>query len=141
MTATNRSTRLHTDNKRAVQGAGWGWLSRSDQTVVAVFVGVALLLILVGTWGLTDVDQQPAIPMPYRIDINTASWPELAQLPGIGETLARRIVASRETEGLFRRPADLRRVRGVGPVVLERILPYLEPWPNETTVTERSAVR
>lgn len=38
----------------------------------------------------------PTIPAPNLIDLNTATVAELATLPGIGETRARAIVASRE---------------------------------------------
>lgn len=55
-------------------------------------------------------------------------------LPGLGETLAKRIVASRESEGPFRDHDDLRRVRGIGPRTLERIRPYLLPIPEIESV-------
>lgn len=59
-----------------------------------------------------------------------SSWPELAQLPQIGETLARRIVESREADGPFLDHDDLLRVRGIGPKTLEGIRPYLLPMPD-----------
>jgi competence protein ComEA len=61
--------------------------------------------------------------------INQADWPELAELPEIGPTLARRIVESRESAGPFADHEDLRRVRGIGPLTLERMRPYLLPMP------------
>jgi len=71
----------------------------------------------------------PAAPMAsdyvYRIDINQADWPAWAQLPGIGETLARRIVAERESHGPFVSIDDLRRVKGVGVKTLEKMRPHL----------------
>jgi competence protein ComEA len=63
----------------------------------------------------------------FEVDINSADWPELAQLPTIGETLARRIVESRQKGGPFRDHEDLRRVHGIGPRTLEAIRPYLRP--------------
>ena len=57
-------------------------------------------------------------------------WPELSQLPGIGETLARRIVESRVDDGPFVDHSDLTRVRGIGPRTLARIAPYLLPMPE-----------
>jgi competence ComEA-like helix-hairpin-helix protein len=50
-----------------------------------------------------------------RIDLNRASTADLADLPGVGEGLARRIARERETAGPFRSVEDLARVRGVGP--------------------------
>ena len=61
-----------------------------------------------------------------RIDPNTASEEELDRLPGVGPSVARRIVASREADGAFRTLEDLTRVRGIGQRSLERLGPYLE---------------
>jgi competence ComEA-like helix-hairpin-helix protein len=47
------------------------------------------------------------------IDINGASAAELEALPGIGETLAKRIVEFREKNGRFRRPENLLLVPGM----------------------------
>ena len=48
-----------------------------------------------------------------RININTASANELETLPGIGKSLAERIVEQREKFGPFRRPEHLLMVRGI----------------------------
>jgi competence protein ComEA len=63
-----------------------------------------------------------------------ADWPELSLLPGVGETLARRIVESRSKHGRFADLDDLRRVRGIGPKTLERIRPFLRPLPPAANV-------
>ena len=46
-------------------------------------------------------------------------------LPGIGETLAKRIVQSREADGPYRRPDDLQRVKRIGPGKVREMRPYL----------------
>lgn len=76
--------------------------------------------------------QEPPTSVPplaesyvYQIDINQATWSEWAQLPGIGETLARRIVAERESDGPFKSIDDLRRVKGIGAKTLEKMRPHL----------------
>ncbi len=56
-----------------------------------------------------------------KVDLNTASVEELVRLPGIGEVLAGRIVAYRETHGRFASVDELAAVSGIGPVVLEGI--------------------
>ncbi|MBI2826885.1 MAG: helix-hairpin-helix domain-containing protein [Planctomycetia bacterium] len=73
----------------------------------------------------------------FEVDINEADWPELAQLPGVGETLARRIVESRQTDGPFADHEELRRIRGIGPRTLERIKPFLRPMPETSSVAGR----
>lgn len=59
----------------------------------------------------------------YRgpISLNTATEQQLESLPGIGPSLARRIVAYREQNGPFRRVEDLQRVSGVGPKMIVRL--------------------
>ena len=69
-----------------------------------------------------------------RIDINAADAPALTLLPGIGPTLARRIVESRRAEGPFLDHDDLQRVRGIGPKTLEGMRPYLRPMPPADAV-------
>ncbi|MFQ5535859.1 MAG: ComEA family DNA-binding protein [Gemmatimonadota bacterium] len=61
---------------------------------------------------------------PARVDVNRADTLELQRLPGVGPALARRIAAARR-EGVFRRPEDLLRVRGIGPATLERLRPRI----------------
>jgi competence protein ComEA len=48
------------------------------------------------------------------VNINTASAEQLAALPRIGPAIAQRIVAYREKNGPFKRPADLMNVKGIG---------------------------
>lgn len=89
------------------------------------------------------VEDRPAIKPDHiaqvqtRIDPNTATWSELAQLPEIGESLAREIVAYREEHRvrasatatspvfIFRSTKDLDLIPGVGEKTLKRIEPYL----------------
>src|SRR5690606_20402589 len=95
-----------------------------------------LLLAVAGYWiasggqrgELIDIElHSEPLPIAFRVDINEAQWPELAQLPGIGETLAKRIVAHRTERGEFISHEQLRDVRGIGPLTLERLRPFLLP--------------
>ncbi|MED5449068.1 MAG: helix-hairpin-helix domain-containing protein [Planctomycetota bacterium] len=72
----------------------------------------------------------PRTPAGFRLDLNSANWAELSQLEGIGETLARRIVADREQNGRFTRVEDLQRVRGIGPRTVLRLKPWLTTDPR-----------
>lgn len=63
------------------------------------------------------------------IDVQQADWAELATLPGLGETLARRIVMHRmalQADGKsLDSPEQLLDVPGIGPKRLEDISPFL----------------
>lgn len=56
-----------------------------------------------------------------KININTASAAELEKLPGIGETLAQRIVEYREKYGKFQKIEDIMKVSRIGPKIFEQI--------------------
>jgi len=49
------------------------------------------------------------------VDVNTASEGDLERLPGVGPSLARRIVEYRQANGPFATPDDLQNVSGIGP--------------------------
>ena len=117
---------------------------RADQVALGVLT-LAGLLSLVGYWviqgghrgRLIDVDRADPRHIQFQLDLNEADWPEFAQLPDVGETLAKRIVASRRDEGPFIDHDDLRRVRGIGPKTLARVRPYLRPMPSGSSVAGR----
>ena len=60
-----------------------------------------------------------------RIDLNSATFEKLMLLPGIGETLAQRIITYRETVGPFRQTEDLLNVEGIGRDSLSEIQNYI----------------
>jgi len=57
----------------------------------------------------------PAPADPRPLDLNRASMEEIARLPGVGPSLARRIVEERERVGHFDSPEGLRGILGLGP--------------------------
>jgi competence protein ComEA len=117
-----------------------------DQAAVAGLVAFALVAMGIywfvqgGHRGeLIEIDRVGPLTARYLIDINQAQWPEFAELPELGETLARRIVASRDAAGPFGDHEDLLRVNGIGPRTLERLKPYLLPMPGQEEVVESGA--
>lgn len=59
------------------------------------------------------------------INLNRASAAELEELPGIGATLAARIIERRETQGPYRSVAELREVSGIGEKLFNQIAPLV----------------
>ena len=60
----------------------------------------------------------------FPVNINTASKKELDALPGIGETLAQRIIDYRSANGPFSTVDELTKVKGIGAKTLEKLKPY-----------------
>lgn len=57
---------------------------------------------------------------PVKVNINTASAEQLAELKGIGPSHAAGIVEYRQKNGAFKSPEDLIQVSGIGPKTLEK---------------------
>lgn len=77
---------------------------------------------------LVALRDETRIDPPLKgIDPNDASWSDLALLPDIGSQTANAIIAYREqhVRCVFRSPADLLAVKGIGPKTLEGITPHL----------------
>jgi competence protein ComEA len=107
-------------------------LTARQEAVLAVWFlfGLAGIWIWCGgnVWhprGMVDWEKTSHGPLSFQVDVNEATWAELTLLPRVGETIARRIVESREREGLFRRSDDLLRIHGIGVKTLERMRPLL----------------
>lgn len=60
-----------------------------------------------------------------KLNINTATRAELELLPGIGPSLAQRIIDHRDQHGLFKAIDDLDDVKGIGPRTLEKLRPLI----------------
>lgn len=105
------------------------WLRFSDQRTVAGLVAVGLVVLLVGRWyGVREPLEEPvreSLLVEFLVDVNRAESAELALLPGIGSTLAERIIRSRQQEGWFSSPGQLQRVSGIGPKKVEQVASYL----------------
>lgn len=76
------------------------------------------------TISLEPFDATDRFVLGIPFDINTVSADELSLIPGIGETLAERIVAHREEHGPFRDVTDLTAVPGIGEKKSETIMEY-----------------
>jgi len=120
------------------------WLRRGDQIFVGTLLTASLVLVSIhwlklSHWGRqpVEVDRLPASQYQYTLDVNDATWVEWAQFEGIGETLAKRIVADRQTRGPFVSVDDVARVKGIGPKRLAEMRPYLTIEPPQATAGGR----
>ncbi len=59
------------------------------------------------------------------ININNATIEELSELPGVGESLAKRIFDYREENGKFKSIDDLKNVSGIGDKKFENLKEYI----------------
>ncbi len=109
----------------------WFTMSSSELKALLFSAGVILLsVMLFETWEKSmhrekfEVHDNPeALPVPTRIDINTAPEHELVFLPGIGQARAKDIVRYRRENGPFESVEQLKEIRGIGQSTLEDILP------------------
>ncbi len=69
----------------------------------------------------------------FKVDINRATSPEIANLPKVGPSLAQAIVAYREMHGPFACAEQLTRVSGIGEKKLAAIAPFLLPLPRNAS--------
>jgi len=87
----------------------------------------------------------PVPEVPAIIDLDIATADQIETLRGIGPSLARRIVADRDSLGPFGSLEQLQRVKGVGPRLAARIDSTvtfsLLPRPSTTAITRLPASR
>lgn len=100
-------------------------------TVILIISICGLLAIVGAEIYLDTLKTQPYTPqeiaqMGYqRININTASTEELAQLPSLTEKQAQSIVEYREENGSFSDIEELLDVKGIGETTYRRIEAYI----------------
>ena len=76
-----------------------------------------------GRSGASASSVGPTPEDPLRL--NEASAQALQALDGIGPALSERIVEYRTTQRPFQRPAELKRVRGIGPKTMDELRPVV----------------
>lgn len=86
--------------------------------VAALFVGTAVLYHKrLNPSSRGDLN----LPCFEKININEASPAQLTSLKNIGPVLAERIVAYRKKHGPFKKPEEIKNVKGIGDKTYERI--------------------
>ena len=115
----------------------------TDQRVIGCSVLFCLLAVGIafvqqgGLRGrLVEIERANLSRITFQLDVNKSAWPELTQLPRVGETLARRIVRYRDRHGHFSTFHDLEQVEGIGPKTIAQIRPFLLPLATTERVVE-----
>lgn len=88
-----------------------------------VALGLAFAIAFLASSGVALAASAPA--PTGKVNINTASAEQLAALPGIGDTLAARIVEQRQKSGAFKSVQELMTVKGIGEKNLAKLEPQL----------------
>ena len=99
---------------------------RSSIGLLAVFMVTILTVWCRNGSDLVDLTLPHRQRIQFHVDINRAARDELLLLPGVGPTIAQRIISCRKAEGQFRCIDELQRVHGIGPKTVERLRPYLQ---------------
>ena len=89
--------------------------------MIATALAVAMAAFLAASPAFAEANAAPA----GKININTATIEELITLPGVGPTLAGRIVEYREKAGQFASVEELLNVKGIGEKNFEKIAEWL----------------
>ena len=89
---------------------------------VTVSVPAAMQTLPPETTEETQSPTEETQGITFPININLASQEEFMALPGIGEVLAKRIIAYREENGPFSNVEALMKVNGIGKKRMEQML-------------------
>jgi competence protein ComEA len=73
------------------------------------------------------------------MNVNTATWSELLQIPGITETVAWNIVKHRELNGEYSSVDQLSNIKGIGKKSLEKIKSYVVLNSAKSLAIEKAA--
>lgn len=104
-------------------------MSRQERLVIIFLILCAAIGTGVSFYKNTHLAQVQVVPsaitksayIKSKININTANPQELASLPGIGPSLAEKIVNFRQENGFFILPEDITKVAGIGKAKYEAI--------------------
>lgn len=109
-------------------------LERAERAAIAILAALLIAGITFGAWkGASNrikirVDRtrgqthaEDPVGPSLKVDINHASAQELCRLSGVGEILAGRIVEYRSSNGPFASAEDIKKVKGIGKALFDRI--------------------
>ena len=104
-------------------------MSKREILVLVILIAVLIALNIVNYAKRERLKANTIVvveEIAVKISINTAQTDELDVLPGIGPALAGRIVAYRKEHGPFKTVEDIKKVKGIGNKLFEKMLPFIE---------------
>lgn len=108
---------VHRAGRRALQRG----LARAVASAILITAGAASLAAAAPAHRAPAAKTAAAGTEASPVDINTADTEKLATLPGIGPSIAQRIVDYRKEHGAFKSVDELVNVRGVGEKLLAKL--------------------
>ena len=106
------------------EGMHWIWPAGARGLLAAVVITAALSLA-VASHSVPETGAEIVKAPDLLLDLNTVPARVLETLPHVGQTLVRQVVAARERGPIVSLDDAGSRVRGLGPVTLAQIAPYL----------------
>ena len=91
-------------------------MKRTKKTLI-----LSLVVIIIAAFAPALWSQQAQEEGTEKVNINTATAEEIAQLKNIGSAYAMRIVEYRQENGPFEKPEDIQKVKGIGEKTYELI--------------------
>lgn len=99
-------------------------MTKLGNLFVGIFVVTVVAMCIPAHAGQeTDSKTKPADEL--LVDINNASAKDLAELPGVGDKVAARIVNYREKNGRFQKVEEIMNVRGIGEKTFVKLRDHL----------------
>ncbi|MBN2298095.1 MAG: helix-hairpin-helix domain-containing protein [Deltaproteobacteria bacterium] len=88
------------------------------------FTTIALLFLSLFVWSAISGEQEQKQFAGY-LNINTAAYEQLLELPDMSDSLARNIILYREANGPFSSVDDLIKVKGFWYTYIDQLRPYI----------------
>lgn len=111
--------------KRAKESADWTHTPARAAAGIVLLLSAAILAMTTAPLQQAHANDEAAALPACTIDVNTASPAALELLPGVGPSLAERIVAFRSEHGPFDALKELDAVPGIGPRTLDDLAPFV----------------
>ena len=99
--------------------------SHRNRAYFLLWLLVAFLILTRSDQSAPVIELSNADPSPLSIDLNQDPWERLTLIPGLGKTLAQRIVTFREARGGFRTLDEVKSIPGIPDRAIEEASPWL----------------